>query len=150
MTKSYGSAKRLFEKLGIYLLFLTIQKVLIFSCFSDIYHKLCWLIFSRFAFLCIIFWIVSLISQKCHSSSEKHHFVAFCSNSPGMVQSCLWRHYHEKALPSNCTYLTSDLPFVPPRQQIAVVVMAGPSESNCHSCPRAWGIRGWVSLNQLA
>lgn len=41
-----------------------------------------------------------------------------------MMQSCLWRHYHEKAPPSQCTYLTSDLPFVPPRQQIAAVVAA--------------------------
>lgn len=64
-----------------------------------------------------------------------------------MMQSCLWVHYHEKAPPSHCTYLTSDLPFVPPRQQIAAVVVAGPSVLNSPSGPRA-GEEEWVGVFQ--
>lgn len=84
----------------------------------------------------------SWIPQKCYLSSDQkslsHVSFRFFPNSPGMMQACLWMHYHEKVPPTHCTYLTSDLPFVPPRQQIAVVVVAGSSVLDCHSCPRAW------------
>lgn len=63
------------------------------------------------------------------------------------MQSCLWGHYHEKAPPSRCTYLTSDLPFVPPRQQIAAVVVAGPSLLDYRSRPLAGG-EEWVGVSQ--
>lgn len=76
------------------------------------------------------------------------HSAVFSSNGPGIIQGCMWRYYHKKAPPSNCTYLTSDLPFVPPRQQIAVSVMAGPSELD-RSCPRSGAISvgGYLSIN---
>lgn len=49
-----------------------------------------------------------------------------------LLQRCLCWHYHEKAPPSLCTYLTSDPPFMPPRQQIAAVEAAGLSLLGCH------------------
>lgn len=78
-----------------------------------------------------------------------HHTLhaSILSNSPGMMQTCLWRHYHEKAPPSRCTYLTSDLPFVPPRQQIAAAVVAGPSPTDRRTRPLDGG-EEWVGVSQ--
>lgn len=73
--------------------------------------------------------------------------VAFSSKGLEMMQSYLWEPNHENKSPYICTYLTLNLSFVPPRQQIAALVIVSPSESDRHSCLSARGIRATGCLS---
>lgn len=93
----------------------------------------------RLLLLCLCFWSFKTEMFFIYFSLEysnqtavhlwftpDHRNASWSSVPPGWMQTCVWWHYHEKALPRRGTYLTSDLPFVPPRQQIGAVVAVGP------------------------